>query len=289
MKKKHQPFFSILLFSFLIFGMSSYSQEMRFPYNPTPAKVINLPVIDTSLVRIKYRLLYVKDVENPDRKTENTMMLQIGKELSKYFDYSRFISDSLYNVMDEKKTPISEVSTQVINQSMGSIKLSVYKNYPKGKITTVDRVPFDTYTYEEEMESPDWSLERDTLTICGYTCKKATTTYFGRNYAAWYTLEIPISDGPWKFFGLPGLILKVEDDREHYSFECIAIEKPTWGSTIYTRESKPFGITKERFYKRLKEFNDNPAAMVEGTGLVLSPLPESARKSRPYNPIELSE
>ncbi len=51
----------------------------------------------------------------------------------------------------------------------------------------------------------------------------------------------------------------------------------------------PFGITKERFYKRLKEYYDNPAAMVEGTGLVLSPLPESARKARPYNPIELSE
>lgn len=139
------------------------------------------------------------------------------------------------------------------------------------------------------MESPDWTLESDTLIVCGYTCKKAITTYFGRNYTAWYTPEIPISEGPWKFFGLPGLILKVEDDREHYSFECISIEKPTWGSTIYTRESKPFGITKERFYKRLKEFNDNPAAMVEGTGLILSPLPESARRARPYNPIELSE
>lgn len=289
MNTKHRIFFSFLLLSFLIFGMEAYSQTVRLAYDPTPAKVISRPVIDTSLVRIKYKMVYVKDVENPDKKTENTMMLQIGNELSKYFDYSRFISDSLYNVLAEKKTAKSEVSTQVINQSIGSLPLEIFKNYPKGKITTVDRVPFDTYTFEEEMESPDWTLERDTLTVCGYNCKKATTTYFGRNYTAWYAPEIPISEGPWKFFGLPGLILKVEDDREHYSFECISIEKPTWGSTIYTGTSKPFGITKERFYKLLNEFNDNPAAMVEGTGLILSPLPESARKARPYNPIELSE
>ena len=289
MNTKHQTLFSILLLSFLIFGMEAYSQRVRLAYDPTPAKVISRPVIDTSLVRIKYKMVYVKDVENIDKKTENTMMLQIGNELSKYFDYNRFLADSLYNVLAEKKTPRSEVTTQVYSQSYRSLPLRVFKNYPKGKITTVDRVPFDTYTFEEEMESPDWALERDTLIVCGYTCKKATTTYFGRNYTAWYAPEIPISEGPWKFFGLPGLILKVEDDREHYSFECIAIEKPTWGSTIYTGTSKPFGITKERFYKLLKEFNDNPAAMVEGTGLVLSPLPESARKARPYNPIELSE
>lgn len=286
---KHQTLFLILLLSFLIVGMEAFSQRVRLAYDPTPAKVINRPVIDTSLVRIKYRMLYVRDVENPDKKTENIMILQIGNELSKYFDFARYQTDSLHNVLAEKKTAKSEVGTQVINQSMGSIKLSVYKNYPKGKISTVDYVPFDTYTFEEEMNSPDWALESDTLTVCGYTCKKATTTYFGRNYTAWYAPEIPISDGPWKFFGLPGLILKVEDDREHYSFECIAIEKPTWGSTIYTRTSKPFGITKERFYKLQKEYYDNPAAMVEGTGLVLSPLPESARKARPYNPIELSE
>ena len=289
MNKNRLSLKSFLIFSFLLFAMSFYSQRIRFPYDPTPAEEINRPVIDTSLVRIQYLMLYVKDVENPDKKTENTMMLQIGNELSKYFDYSRFISDSLYNVLAEKKTAKSEVSTQVINQQLGSLPLEIFKNYPKGKITTIDRVPLETYTFEEDMESPDWTLESDTLTVCGYTCKKATTTYFGRNYTAWYAPEIPISDGPWKFFGLPGLILKVEDDREHYSFECIAIEKPAWGSIIYDTGLMPFGITKERFYKRLKEYYDNPAAMVEGTGLVLSPLPESARKARPYNPIELSE
>ena len=289
MNKNRLSLKSFFILSFLLFGLKSFGQGIRFPYDGTPAKVRNYPNLDSVLLRIKYRMLYVKDVEAPERKTENTMLLQIGKKLSKYSDFHRYLSDSLHNVLAEKKTPISEARSEVINYRVKTLKLNIYKNYPKGKITTVDRIPFDTYTFEEEMESPDWALESDTLTVCGYTCKKATTTYFGRNYTAWYAPEIPVSDGPWKFFGLPGLILKVEDDREHYSFECIAIEKPTWGSTIYTKTSNPFSITKERFYKRLKEYYNNPAAMMEGTGLVLSPLPESARKTRPYNPIELSE
>ena len=255
MNTKHQTFFSILLLSFLIFGMDAYSQTVRLPYDPTPAEEINRPVIDTSLVRIQYLMLYVKDIEAPDKKTENTMMLQIGNELSKYFDFHRFLADSLWNTLAKKKKAISEVRSEILNYRAGTLPLEIFKNYPKGKIKTIDRVPLETYTFEEEMESPDWTLESDTLIVCGYTCKKAITTYFGRNYTAWYTPEIPISEGPWKFFGLPGLILKVEDDREHYSFECISIEKPTWGSTIYTRESKPFDVPKKRFYELQKKFH----------------------------------
>lgn len=286
MYKKTRIVFLILM---ILFGVKLTAQRIRVPYDATPAKVEDYGTIDSTILRIQYRMLFVKDVDSPNRKTENTMLLQIGNEISKYFNYHRFLSDSLHNALAKKKTPISEVRNKTVDIIKGTIPLNIFKNYPKGKITTVDRIPFDTYTFEEEMESPDWALESDTLTVCGYTCKKATTTYFGRSYTAWYAPEIPISDGPWKFFGLPGLILKVEDDWEHYSFECIAIEKPTWGDIIYGFSYKPFGITKERFYKRRKEYYQNPAAMMEGTGLVLSPLPESARKTRPYNPIELSE
>lgn len=50
--------------------------------------------------------------------------------------------------------------------------------------------------------------------------------YFrGRSYVAWFTMDIPIENGPWKFAGLPGLILKVYDDKKLYDFECVKIEK----------------------------------------------------------------
>ena len=53
-------------------------------------------------------------------------------------------------------------------------------------------------------------------TILGYTCHKATTRFRGRDYVAWYTEEIPLSYGPYKFRGLPGLITCIYDkDRDH--------------------------------------------------------------------------
>jgi GLPGLI family protein len=39
-------------------------------------------------------------------------------------------------------------------------------------------------------------------------------------HTAWFALDIPISDGPWKFCGLPGLIMEVYDKGEQQYF-CI--------------------------------------------------------------------
>lgn len=54
-----------------------------------------------------------------------------------------------------------------------------------------------------------WNILDETKKIHNYTCQKAETTFRGRNYEAWFTTDIPIPDGPWKFRGLPGLIVYI--------------------------------------------------------------------------------
>lgn len=51
------------------------------------------------------------------------------------------------------------------------------------------------------------------------------TEIFGRKWTAWFTAEIPIQDGPYKFHGLPGLIVKIEDEAKSHSFELKGISK----------------------------------------------------------------
>lgn len=74
-----------------------------------------------------------------------------------------------------------------------------------------------------------WKLTNDTLSVAGYTCKKATTArVLGRkqNITAWYCDEIPINDGPMDFSGLPGLILQIEiDDLNVIKFEKLKFIK----------------------------------------------------------------
>ena len=82
--------------------------------------------------------------------------------------------------------------------------------------------------YTEKMTPIQWSLHNEGKTILGHKCQRATCRWRGRNYEAWFTPDIPIRRGPWKFGGLPGLILKIYDTDHLYTFEAVAIEKGTF-------------------------------------------------------------
>ena len=62
----------------------------------------------------------------------------------------------------------------------------------------------------------NWKLENIVKKIGKFNCKKAIINYRGREYTAWYTSEIAVSFGPWKFQGLPGLILEVYDTNKEF-------------------------------------------------------------------------
>lgn len=69
------------------------------------------------------------------------------------------------------------------------------------------------YFIYDEVKKPQWKIdEKSTKKILGYTCIKATTTFRGAEMTAYYTKELPYSAGPFKFFGLPGLILDIREN-----------------------------------------------------------------------------
>ena len=61
--------------------------------------------------------------------------------------------------------------------------------------------------------------------IGSYNTQKATTQYGGRDWEIWFTTEVPFQDGPYKFCGLPGLIVKAEDSKGDYQFELVEARK----------------------------------------------------------------
>jgi hypothetical protein len=110
---------------------------------------------------------------------------------------------------------------------------------------------------------------------------------------AWYATDIPISRGPYKFAGLPGLILKIADTENLYSFECIAIEKSD--EQIYKDKKKTEVIptTREEFISMEKRAYANPKATAGEALKILGfnvdnikdRIPDNAKAN--YNPIEL--
>jgi GLPGLI family protein len=70
--------------------------------------------------------------------------------------------------------------------------------------------------YKIKEERPlKWEILQEKSVYEGYNVQKASTVFAGRKWTAWFTNEIPISDGPYKFSGLPGLILKISDDKQN--------------------------------------------------------------------------
>ena len=133
----------------------------------------------------------------------------------------------------------------------------------------------------EEYPVQQWELTDELLTIQGYSCQKATCHWRGRDYEAWFTSEIPIRRGPWKFGGLPGLIVKISDAKKEYDFELVKLERVQrpilqWNFSGFKK------VTREQMLKLQKKINVNWVRV-----LTSEAGPEF--KDHPYSPMELTE
>jgi GLPGLI family protein len=88
------------------------------------------------------------------------------------------------------------------------------------------------FAVNEDVPVMKWKILDEEKKIKNYTCKKAKISFRGRSYTAWYTEKIPFSSGPWKFNGLPGLIISVSDDYGIYKWEANIITYPYKGNEI---------------------------------------------------------
>lgn len=103
---------------------------------------------------------------------------------------------------------------------------NLYQGYPKGQISYGDvQVSSQAFFCTEPMPNLNWQMLDGDTVVCGYECQKAQTTFRGRTWTVWFTLDLPYSYGPWKLGGLPGLILKAVDKKGQYLFEAIEIKK----------------------------------------------------------------
>lgn len=140
--------------------------------------------------------------------------------------------------------------------------------------------------YNESLPLMDWQLQEDIDTICGYECQKATCRWRGRDYMAWFAPELPFQLGPWKFGGLPGLIMKISDSDEIYTFEAVAVEQGNF--PIYKpRGSRYTKVSRDVLRKLQYNLNEN---YLKTTGVTVilykTGQPLSSRKHK-YSQMEL--
>ncbi|WP_432411963.1 GLPGLI family protein [Rasiella sp. SM2506] len=103
-------------------------------------------------------------------------------------------------------------------------KKVLYKNFNKNYLLTHSGIAYvKKALLKDSLNIFQWQIINKEKTILGYTCKAASSNFRGRNYTAYYVPEIAVSDGPWKFNGLPGLILEVTDEKNRIQYEAVEI------------------------------------------------------------------
>ncbi|MDR0420167.1 MAG: GLPGLI family protein [Prevotellaceae bacterium] len=266
--------------------------QSQFIVSPSKPNINNMTVIDSSNLRIWYAF-NATDIRKQETY-DDLQRLEIGNQTSKYYSYFLFNDDSLSTVWiknhpNAKGIP-NKFGTIGKKDTWDEYIFSEYfKNYAEHSLTQYTRMPFgmrNFYQYSEKMPEQIWKIAEDTLTIAEYLCQKATCRFRGRNYTAWFAIDIPIQNGPWKFGSLPGLILKVSDNDMLYKFECVKVELFNKKYPIKIHDYRKFEKTDrkklDKLFKNL--YND----YFNAVGLIFTDTDNSTMwKKIPYNPLEL--
>lgn len=115
-------------------------------------------------------------------------------------------------------------------------------------------LPATLYRYTEPKTELNWTILKDTLLIGSVRCQKATVNFGNRNWIAWFAPSIPVSDGPYKFCGLPGLIFKISDVHQYWNFDLVNLTNKNTNLKINFLNKAPKLIKSKEAYLALKKY-----------------------------------
>lgn len=220
--------------------------------------------------RFFYEYKFIPDSNNKEEVKKEMMLLDIDQKGSNYYSRDRFVADS---------TSMAEVQKQIkggggnINisrrENQGQVGYKVTKSYPDFKTYLFTRISMDQYKVKED-QKPEWKILPEKQKIGEYNAQKATTSYGGREWVAWFSTDIPFQDGPYKFYGLPGLIVKLEDSTGSHIMTLIGNKKMAapiasedmdvpGNVRIMGLGGKELEISKSQYKKLWKDYVNDPS------------------------------
>ncbi|WP_223599887.1 GLPGLI family protein [Chryseobacterium sp. GVT01B] len=214
----------------------------------------------TEANRFFYELTYKK---NKDSLTYEKILtiLDITGDKSIYRDYLSVSQDSLINDILQKSKQSGNTPDLSKMLKIPVFSYKVIKKNPSKEIYFYDKILNDKFNYSEEAKL-NWKIKTETSTINEYPVQKATVEFNGRKWTAWFSKTIPFQDGPYKFFGLPGLIVKIEDEKKEFSWVLAGNKK------ITNYEENSFSdklgskniieVDKRKFLTMFKDYQENP-------------------------------
>lgn len=212
--------------------------------------------------RFVYQITMKMDSTNrAEIKSENAY-LDINAEKSIFYGEKRLLRDSVFS--RARQTQSFNFDRSQMQNLRSDLDFVIEKNSKKGTTNFQARIGRDQYSYDEDRPM-EWKILPETANIGEYKTQKAQTNFAGRTWNAWFTTEIPLQDGPYKFSGLPGLIVKVEDEKEDYSCDLKETKKiKEIGS--FEQRGTTIALKRAVFEKQQDQFRKDPISTMFSSG-----------------------
>lgn len=182
--------------------------------------------VDRCRMRVTYEFRYATDTLGT-RKIDR-LYLEVGDSVSRCYSVFGDYIDSLYYRLGLRNPTGAINPRKWMQRDWAERYEDTYIGYPcRGNMRT--SIPFVNreFFYDEPVPLPAWRIadEGPSRRILDYDCRRADVSFRGRDYEVWFAEDIPINLGPWKFNGLPGLILCVKERCGLFNWTAIALEQ----------------------------------------------------------------
>lgn len=204
--------------------------------------------------RFIYDVVYKKD-STSNITTKENYILDIGTKETKYYTYDFFVADSLIT----NNIPFPK------EMKLNTSDIIVHKNN-NNEFFQYDLLE-NTVLQLQTNDTQKWNLSQEKKNVKNLSLQKAITTWGGRNWTAWFAEEIPLQEGPYKFHGLPGLIVEIYDDKKNYHFELVRSEKIKEEENQFIEMSEKLGIpiTWEKYKTAKLKYYESPVNFIKNS------------------------
>ncbi len=197
--------------------------------------------------RFVYLLQYKKDSLAQDF-TKANMILDVNPDDVKFYPYSYAQTDSLNIVRGQKRSRWDDDLPAIIRK--------------RDSFENTSLILMNDFFSLKSSDKMNWKLLSDTKVEGQYNLQKATTDFGGRQWIAWFCKDISLSEGPYKFRGLPGLIFEIEDTDKNYIFKLAkSIKFPKTYATPFLDSfggKRPLAVNEKTIAKKQLELYNDP-------------------------------
>ena len=208
--------------------------------------------------KVFYKLSHAYDTTDAKKINVEDFYLQLGANSWNYKSYTKFLRDSAV-FADSKKAghfvpPLARNKGTSEEIFILPIRKKLYFR-PNNLI--------GNYLLSQKLPELNWKLENHRKKVGSYTCQKASCTFNGRSYTAWFTSELPFKAGPWKLQGLPGLILEAYDSTGRIKFDFVGFRPVKNGNILESGEKQNALIAWQDFKKIVRSYESDPKTFFE--------------------------